>query len=486
MTLRLQRVLRFWDDERGVGTTFSLFVFVCLAMIVGLMVDTTNGWRNKTYLQSTADIGAHAGAVAIARGLDDQGIRGEVTRLVQANLPTGFFGQVVDAQADIFLAYYNPETKTFEPSPDTNAVIVRVERTAARGNPVTTFLMQFAGVDSFDMHAISAAVFDVNGDCTASDGVYAKEQVTLTSQTYIGAGFCIHSEERVWLPQQNTFEAGSFVTMPQLALCQNKCQPSANPGIVAIESHMVLPDLNQYILDSYDTFKNGGMGDPTKSEFFSDVVSIASTDIDLLRDQGVLAPSDPTPSVGDTIPLSHAEFHALPHIPPGLVYEVMCASNGNGPNTILRFDGSVGQMENAALLTNCSLDFQGGSRVIGSLVITTRDAAQATVTSSSSVVVSDPALACGENERTIVMSMSKVSVPAEFVMSNLTLIVDDDVDIASATSGAVASQGLAIYATGRVQVAAQHTFYTCGTPDAVMTPAGKIVRIVMAPGSYAK
>lgn len=475
---------RFARDEQGAGTSLSLMIFVILAMVLGLAVDSTNGWRNRTYLTSTADMGAHAGAVALANDMTQSEIISEVERVVSQNMPTSFFGQVLDATTDVTFAYYDPITKAFDASAsDYNTIVVRLERTRARGNPIGTFLMRFAGSDALEAKAVSAAVFDVNGDCSSTDGIFAQDQVTLTSQTNVGAGFCIHSQARVWLPQNNTFEEGSFVTMPKLALCEDKCQDSANPGIVAIEANMVLPNINEWITTTYNAFL-GGMGNPIKSDFFTGAAAIPSADVQLLRDQGILNNGQPDPIVGDVITMTNAEFHTMPYLPSGLVYEIDCANNGNGPSTRLEFNNTTGIMHDAALMTDCSLHFNDGAEVVGSVLVTMREATTATVSSGSSVVVADPTLGCVADDRTVVMSMSKLSVPAEFVMSNVTLVVDDDVDIAAASAGAIASRGLSIYSSGRVHVSSQHTFQTCpGTDPAFLSPYGKVLRLVIPPAS---
>jgi hypothetical protein len=76
------------------------------------------------------------------------------------------------------------------------------------------------------------------------------------------------------------------------------------------------------------------------------------------------------------------------------------------------------------------------------------------------------------------MSMSGVSVPAKFAASNVTMIVDDTVDIASASSSGDTSHGLTIYATKEVDIAAQHTFISCGITDDTLVPRGKLIRHV--------
>ena len=136
-------------------------------------------------------------------------------------------------------------------------------------------------------------------------------------------------------------------------------------------------------------------------------------------------------------------------------------------------------MQDAALLTNCSLDFEDGSEIEGSLIVTTRDASAATVTSSEDVTIGDTvAASCSNEDRTTIMSMSGVSVPAKFAASNVTLIVDDTVDIASASTSGDTSHGLTIYASDEVDIAAQHTFISCGSTEDIFLPRGRLIRHV--------
>ncbi len=45
----------FARDERGAGTIMGLLWFILLVGITGMAVDATNGLRNRTMLQATAD-----------------------------------------------------------------------------------------------------------------------------------------------------------------------------------------------------------------------------------------------------------------------------------------------------------------------------------------------------------------------------------------------------------------------------------------------
>ena len=470
----------FARREDGGGTVFSLFLFIILAMLLGLMVDATNAWRNRTFLTSVADIAAHGGAVALAMGKTDVEVAAEAARLVEANLASGFFGAVIDAESDVTLAHYNSDLRVFESTGSKNAVIVRVGRTEARGNPVGTYLLRFAGIDLWNVTAQSAAVF--NETCGATDGIYAKGKVTLTSQNDIGSGFCIHSEDKVWLPQQNTFAADAYVSMPDLEDCGNKCNSDANPGLVegvnAIENHKIFPEFAETIHASFAAFHAYPEEGSEKEALFKGV-SIADS-ITYLSDAVIKLSG--SPEVGDVVPLTHEEFHALEELPAGFVYDVTCPASGSGGKSTLTFNATTARMSKAVVTTNCAIAFGEGASVVGSVIITIRESANAAVTASSGAVVADTtAGTCAPDNRSTIMSISNVSVPAKFVMSNVTIITGGDISIASAGSDSMESTGVALYASGEIHIASQHTFRSCGGDDAGLLPDLETLRLVMPP-----
>lgn len=469
----------FTRREDGGGTVFSLFLFVILAMLLGLMVDATNAWRNRTFLTSVADIAAHGGAVALATGRTEAEVAAEAARLVEANLASSSFGGVLDAESDVFILHYNAAARTFEVNGPKNAVVVRVGRTESRGNPVGTYLLHFAGIDLWNVAAESASVF--NETCGATDGIFAKGQITLTSQNDIGSGFCIHSEERVWLPQQNTFAADSYVSMPDLADCGNKCNSDANPGLVegvnAIENHKIFPDFAEATLTSYAAFRGPVVDGGEKQAHFAGV-SVGQS-ISYLKAAGINVPGSAQP--GDLVSLTHAQFHALEQLPQGFVYDVQCPASGSGGKSKLTFNATTAKMSKAALTTNCAIEFGDGASVVGSVVITIRESANAVVTAASGAVVGDPTGSCVSGDRTTIMAVSDVSAPAKLVMSNVTIITGGDISIASAGSGDTVSRGVALYASGDVHIASQHTFRSCGGDDAGLIPDLDTLRLVMPP-----
>lgn len=469
-------IRKFARAEDGGGTIFALFIFIVVAMILGLALDGTNGWRNRTILAAAADTGSHAGAVALANGATEADAIAAARARVRSNLSTSLFGNTVGEVEDIVLMHYDLTTGQLSMTGPKNAVAVRASRLSSRGNAMGTYLLGFVGVPSFDIKEVSAAVFDVSIDCLGTDGFYSEERIRASSQNYFGPGYCLHSNDRVWLPQQNTFAQDTVVSMPDLAQCGGKCDPSANPGINPQELNMIFPDFGEWIDNTVTGFSAPGVPvGSIKDEFFS---TRPVGDLTPLRDAGVI-PSGQTPMNGDVVNLSHSEFHAIETLTPGLVYDISCPSSGNGPNTRLTFSGSNGKIEDAVILTNCSLDFEDGSVVEGSVIVTTRDASTATVSGEENVQIGDASPgSCNASDRSTIMSKSGASFPAKMAASNVTFIVDDTVNIASSSSSGDTSYGLTIYASEEIDIASQHTFLSCGPFDDILVPRGKIIRHV--------
>lgn len=467
---------RFVQGEDGGGTIFALFLFVVMAMILGLALDGSNGWRNQTMLASAADTGSHAGAVALASGASPTDIVAASRAQVYSNMPTSIFGYTVGGVEDVVLMHYDLDTGQLSTAGPTNAVAVRTSRLAERGNPMATYLLNFAGVTSFDIREVSAAIYDVSTECEGTDGIYSEAQIRASSQNYFGTGYCVHSNDRVWLPQQNTFADDTLVSMPDLADCGNKCNEDANPGINATELNMIFPDFGQWIDDTYDDFADTGLPPGSmKDEFFS---TRPVGDLAPLYDAGVLTPGY-VPMRGDVITMSQSEFQSIETLPSGLVYEIGCPLSGNGPTTSLEFSGTAGKIEDGAILTSCSLDFKDGSVVEGSLIVTTRDSSSATVGGEENVQIGDSSPGtCNSDDRSTIMSKSGAQFPAKMAASNVTFIVDDTVNIASSSFSGDTSYGLTIYATDEVRIASQHTFISCGPSDEILVPRGKIIRHV--------
>ena len=96
-------IRNFIADEQGSGTILGLFWFALLVGICGLAVDITDGFRNRTMLQSTADATALAGAIDLPNPI--AAVATAVSYSVD-NMGTGINGHVLEP-GDVVIGRWN-------------------------------------------------------------------------------------------------------------------------------------------------------------------------------------------------------------------------------------------------------------------------------------------------------------------------------------------------------------------------------------------
>lgn len=477
---------RFLADEAGNGTAFSLMTCLMLALVGGLSVDGANGWRHQQLLQLSADAAAHAGAVALASGSSAEQARSAAIAAVEFNVPSAIYGNVFeDVATDVVALNYDPVTNIASSTGKKNAVAVFLHRTALSNNPVSTLMLNLVSLvipgsdrSTFEVNGASVATVTKTQACNSTDGIYAQDQVNFTSSNSFGPGYCIHSQSDIWMPQQNTFLASSGLSMPDLVDCGNKCEDAANPGAeaAAFERNLLIPDLGGFILATRDAFLDTLANSSQKAEFFQ-YKGLEASALPALEAQGIATAGLVT---GAVVTLTESRFESLTDVPRGLVYEVTCSAGGNGGNARLTFDTMAGEIRDVAIVTNCVLEFDPGVNVIGSLLLTTRDKTTASITAGSGAFVGDPSGGCDVDERTTIMSLGKMSVPADFIGSNLSIIVDEDIHLsATSSSTTLTHSGISLLSSTEIHVAAGHTFNSCAGPDSGLMPELRVIRYVV-------
>lgn len=504
---------RFFEDERGLGTVMALFWFILCAGIVGFSIDTSNAWRQKQALQKAADIGAHAGVVALANGGDEDTARVNAKAFILANVPESTFGKTIASDvADIVLTHYDYATGTLLSSGEKNAVTVQLQRNANTQNPVGTYLLQFAGFDTWSVRTTSTAVLSQSGDCPLSEGIFAEGQVHSSANNTFGKGYCVYSDDYVWLPQRNEFALGAFLGMPNLADCRNKCTNSANPGAgdAKAQVNLVLEDIPTYITEVIASM--GGTGDAAiKAEFFTG--RTLATDFTALSDLGVATGAL---QLGSVVDLTVDEFNGIDLLPAGLVYNVNCSisnvvptaaggngggnsggngggnsgggnggGNGNFSGLIISAASSGAPLRDVAIITDCQIEFGANSDVRGSMIVTTNTDNSGAIDASSSATVGDPTQQCIAADRSYILSSGSLTVPAKFTSSNTIFVVDDDVHFASGASQNSNQKGLSIFSSGEVHITTHHNFSVCGQAVSSDTfGAAEVIKLV-APSNEA-
>ena len=97
------------SDEQGVGTVMGLLWFMLLVGITGMAVDATNGFRNRTMLQTTADAAALGGAIDLP---NEATVEVTAVAYSEGNTPTGDYGHVLNA-GDVEIGSWDTATRTF-------------------------------------------------------------------------------------------------------------------------------------------------------------------------------------------------------------------------------------------------------------------------------------------------------------------------------------------------------------------------------------
>ena len=143
---RLQSRLR---DERGMTLVMVATGLVAFLSATMLAVDVGMLMVARTEAQSSADAGALAGAVALGfDDFDDRSATGPAVRNAIAASMAAENG-VMNKQVSVW-----PEDVTF---PTNTRVRVRVQRSAVRGNPLSTFIAPMFGVPNVNLGAEATA-----------------------------------------------------------------------------------------------------------------------------------------------------------------------------------------------------------------------------------------------------------------------------------------------------------------------------------------
>lgn len=199
------------QDETGGIAIFGLYIFVAMAIMAGVAIDVSNLVAAKTQLQVTADMAAHAALysrdtndreAAIAAALD----------LVEVTMPAETYGTVL-TDSEIIFGDYDEATDTFTADKDSkSAVLIETRRLSDNANAVSSLLLQLAGIADWDV-AVQSLFVTFRPTCFR-EGFVADGVVDIQSNNGFSNGFCIHSNSYVSINSNNTFEAGTIVSMP--------------------------------------------------------------------------------------------------------------------------------------------------------------------------------------------------------------------------------------------------------------------------------
>jgi len=202
---------QFRTDETGAGTIMGLLWFMLLVGITGMAVDVTDGFRNRTMLQATADAAALAGVIDLP---DRSAAVATAVAYAADNMGEDINGSVLDPD-DVRVGLWDPATQSLDTTsafPD--AVMVTVRRSAENANAVPVNFLRIIGLQTWNVVAQAVAQRFIPG--CLRDGLIAREIVDMSSNNGFVNEICIHGEQGVDIQSNNYFETGVNVSMPKI------------------------------------------------------------------------------------------------------------------------------------------------------------------------------------------------------------------------------------------------------------------------------
>lgn len=198
-------------DESGAITLLGLFFFVAVCMLLGLSLDVANVYKARTEMQIAADTAGHTALYNRATLSADQA-KVKALAIANANLAQGHSTGAITT-SDVQFGTWDPETRTFKANSNSkSAVMVTARRATSRSNAVGTFLLRAIGFTSWDVTAQS--VTETYRPACLHEGFVADKLIDLQSNNGFYNGFCLHSNETIQVNQNNYFEKGTVVSLP--------------------------------------------------------------------------------------------------------------------------------------------------------------------------------------------------------------------------------------------------------------------------------
>jgi hypothetical protein len=289
----------------------------------------------RTQLQISADLVGHA-ALYKRDTMSAEDAKLAALAAAESTMPSGIYGVVLTAD-DIRFGVWDSSTEVFTVNElSRSGVLVATSRLAEKANPVSSLLMQFIGFSRFDLK--SEAVFVTFRPSCFREGFVAEGVVDLQSNNGFSDGFCVHSNTYVSLNQNNTFEAGTVVSMPNsedIDLPQSGFE--RNEGL---EAALREGYYRMRLVDKLPTLitEVSSWGSKNTPSYINSVVTISVT--------------PQAKKINNTM------------FTPGRIHTVCCSAGGT-----ITVEG--GTYSNVVLATNCNLKFGSGAALENAVFATT-------------------------------------------------------------------------------------------------------------------
>ena len=482
---------RFRAQEDGGITAFGIIAIGLMLLIVGIAIDVTNAYRHKALLQITADSAAQGSIVALARGEDTDAVRLAAEAMIEMNMPEANYGKLItDPATELQVLHYDPATGAIgrvDADSPANAVVVRLQRSEAAGNPVPTFLMGIAGHDAWSLAATSVAVLIPTHRCNNAEGIIARGHVTLGASPEIGAGFCLHSQTAITLSAGTRTTGPLRISLPNPSHCEGACDPATalgqpHPNTQPVALNLVMPPTQDHVAKLALGFLDPGVTLPEETGFFA--TRPLDGDPEALREVGLSAKNI---RAGDVLQMTALQFSQLRERPAGLVYDVRCDTVENDPRPVwertvtLIGDGYGPTLRDLVLITDCAIEMDDTVRVEGALILLTGPG-EARIEALPGATLGDPKAKCDPARRVRLMALGDLALPAGLALSNVSAVAGGNIRLESDPDRwLVPHNGLVLHAGGRVTAEGTHSFALCPAESASdpLLPAMQVIAYAM-------
>ena len=484
--LRLGARPSFCTRENGGATVLGLIAICLMLLFAGVAIDVANLYRHQTLLQLAADSAAQGGLVTLARGGQAADVRSAARGMVEKNLPKARFGQVItDPDHELQVLHYDPASGALaeaSPAAPANAVLVRLQRSEAAGNPVPTFLMGMAGHDAWSLSAASVAVLQPTQRCGNGEGIVARGAIDLGLSPAFGSDFCLHSQSSIALPPGTRTQDALRVSLPDVSDCVGACKPGTPaPRFNPVALNLVMPGAQDHVARLAAGFVDPQITLPEETAFFA--TRGLAGDAEAVREVG-LGADDLRP--GAVLQMTPLQFSQMRERPAGLVYAVRCNTVKNDRRPLWERSLTLTGLEGAptlrdlVLVTDCAIEMDDLVRIEGALILMTgpqgaQIAAQPGATLGA---------ACDATRRVRLMTSGDLVLPAALARGNVSAVAGGDIRLSEAKGQErTPHNGLVLHAGGRVTAKGSHSFARC--PDEAISdplmPAMQVIAHVMPP-----
>jgi hypothetical protein len=405
---KIKKRSKLLHDCEGSVSLLGLYMFVVGTMIGAFALDYTYLEATKTQLQVAADQAAHA-TLYNRRTMSEADAKIAAVGIIQPLLPSGKYGEIISDYSIEFGTYDRDSLQFTSEAGSNEAVRVTTSMLAKKNNAAPSYLFTMLGVDHFDIKA--RATFMTYKPGCLKEGLMADGIVDLQSNNAFSNGFCIHSNTYVSINQNNYFEPGTVVSMPNI-------------------SDLDMPR------SGFD--KNGGLQEALRDQRMNLNILNRLDDIRSGLESGI----------GQYVP-TYISSPETAYVRAKTVTQDMLSSNRinrvDCQGSRLTINGSSAAIENVVIITSCPISFANGSKIANAAIFTTDTSARSITAPQGLQIGRDDN--CAEGGGAQLITMGGVSVASKLSMFGGQILAKKDVDFAANADG---MQGASIVSRGTI------------------------------------